>query len=162
MVRYRNRYILSDIIFPHDQEKDAAATLQTNHVYRAIKDAMVRAHGDYGIALVTSSLSVKYLNPETNIVVVRTKRGTHQLVQSAMAFVKNIGEQEAFFRTLHVGGTIRSCKKFLLTYHKQQLPLFQRQCKTDEEKREFQLAILDACAKLEGDASQSVVEQMYW
>ena len=49
---------------------------------------------------------MKYLNRETNIVMVQAKRGLHKLVQSSMVFVKRIAGEEAFFRTLHLGGKV--------------------------------------------------------
>ena len=49
---------------------------------------------------------MKYLNSDTNIVMVQAKRGLHKLVQSSMVFVKKIGGEDAFFRTLHLGGNI--------------------------------------------------------
>ena len=51
-------------------------------------------------------MAVKYLNSDTNILMVLAKRGLHKLVQSSMVFVKKIGGEEAFFRTLHLGGKI--------------------------------------------------------
>ena len=47
---------------------------------------------------------VKYLNKETNMVVIRAKRDFYRLAQTALTFVKKIGKYDAFLHTLHIGG----------------------------------------------------------
>ncbi|KAJ8308779.1 hypothetical protein KUTeg_013653 [Tegillarca granosa] len=70
--------------------------LNGQDVFNAVKNAVMKYHGDYGIVI--------YVNPSTNIVLVRAKRGAHQMVQSAMFFINKIGTYDAFLRTLHIGG----------------------------------------------------------
>lgn len=74
---------------------------------------MQSLHGDHGLALVQRSLHVKYINEETSVVLIRIYRTEYIKVLQALAIVKNIGPQRAFFCTIHVGGTLRSCYKHL-------------------------------------------------
>lgn len=64
------------------------------------------------------------------------------MVQSAMFFINKIGTYDAFLRTLHIGGTIRTCQKFLINYNREQLPSMLRECKTADERQQLQSAIL--------------------
>ena len=131
MVRFKNRYLLCEIVFPDNQLIERKFT--DYEIYRCIKDSLADLHGDYGLGIMQSSLSVKYVNPHTHVVLVRAMRGAHQMVWQAMTFIKKIGSQEAFFRALHLGGTIRTCQKFLLDYHRKQLAVLLKQCKKQEQ-----------------------------
>ncbi|KAL3874138.1 hypothetical protein ACJMK2_037190 [Sinanodonta woodiana] len=136
MVRYKNRYILCEIIYTDNQRVERHVT--DYMVYGAVINALQTAHGDFGIGSLQSSLCVKYVNPITSMVLIRARRGAHKMVQSALYFIKKIGQYEAFFRTLHLGGTIRSCCKFLIKHHKQMLPRLLSECKNKEEIRKVQ------------------------
>ncbi|XP_041365706.1 ribonuclease P/MRP protein subunit POP5-like isoform X2 [Gigantopelta aegis] len=115
---------------------------------KIIKKAVQLYHGDYGAAM-SNRLSVKYLNPRTNMLLVQTMRSCHLMVMSAMSFIKTIGQHNGFFRTLHVGGTIRSCQKFLIKYHRKEIQQALRQCRSDEETKIVQDTLIAACAKME-------------
>lgn len=60
------------------------------------------------------SISVKYLNKNTNVIMIRCGRGVYKLVQSSIPFIKSLGKVEMFFNTLHVAG--RVCYWFWIVY----------------------------------------------
>lgn len=43
-----------------------------------------------------------YFHP--NIVMIRVSRDAHKMLQSALFFIRKIGQYEAFFNTLHISG----------------------------------------------------------
>ena len=49
-------------------------------------------------------IAVKYVNAQTHVVLIRVCRRAHHLMLSALATEKKIGQVDAFYRTLHVGG----------------------------------------------------------
>ena len=60
----------------------------------------------------------------------------HKKVLSSLNFITSIGQVSVTFQTLHVSGTIKSCQKYLLKFHKRS---FEKLCKdfsglSDERK----------------------------
>ena len=49
---------------------------------------------------------VKYLNKDTNLVLLRCSRDMHNIVLSALPFVKTLGNAEMFINTIHVAGKV--------------------------------------------------------
>ncbi|XP_002734205.1 ribonuclease P/MRP protein subunit POP5-like [Saccoglossus kowalevskii] len=147
MVRFKNRYILCELVFEDDF---LVHPTEERNLYYKIKEAIAKAHGDYGVGVLQGGLSVKYLNVYTNIVFIRARRAYHKLVLSALPFIRSIAKYSCFLNTLHVGGSIRSCQKFLQKYGRQQLAILLRKCKTQEEKQEVQKSILN-CSLIEKD-----------
>uniref|UniRef100_A0AAX7TRU9 Uncharacterized protein n=1 Tax=Astatotilapia calliptera TaxID=8154 RepID=A0AAX7TRU9_ASTCA len=89
---------------------------------------------------------VKYLNAHTGIVFLRFPKRCYKLLWSALPFITSIetrGQKiPCFLNCLHVGGTIRTCQKFLIRYNTQQLHRMLPKCKSEEEKRQVRKAIL--------------------
>ncbi|XP_052269995.1 ribonuclease P/MRP protein subunit POP5-like isoform X1 [Dreissena polymorpha] len=122
--------------------------LTQDAVYRAIATELQVLHGDYGTACARKypNLTVQYLNPSTNLVMVRCSRDQCKQIQSCLPFVKKIGEVDVFLHTLHLAGTIRSCMKFIVRYHKSQLPLLMSECRNPVERKKVQEMLTDSCA----------------
>nr|KAG5698880.1 hypothetical protein BaRGS_006774 [Batillaria attramentaria] len=83
------------------------------------------------------------------MVIIRAKRDFYRMAQTALTFVKKIGNHDAFLHTMHIGGTIRACQKFLIRHHRQHLPLLYKECPTQEERDKVQQALLTACVNME-------------
>ena len=49
-------------------------------------------------------ISVKYLNLDTGIIIVRAKRGCHLMVQTTLTFISKIKDYDIMLHTLHTGG----------------------------------------------------------
>ncbi|XP_064612328.1 ribonuclease P/MRP protein subunit POP5-like [Liolophura sinensis] len=131
-MRFKKRYLLCEIIYA--DRLQIAKKVTGKDVYYSVKQMVQKAHGDYGMGALQISLAVKYFNAQTNMVIFRADRAFYKLLMSALALTKELFGQEACFHTLHVSGTIRSCHKFLVKHHRQQLPLMLAQCTTEEEK----------------------------
>lgn len=104
-----------------------------------VRDTIARVHGAFGAAACSVGFAVRYLNAYTGVVLLRCRKDFYQLVWSALPFItclENKGHRyPCFFNTLHVGGTIRTCQKFLIQYNRRQL-LVLLQNYTDEGERE--------------------------
>ncbi|XP_042372802.1 ribonuclease P/MRP protein subunit POP5-like, partial [Plectropomus leopardus] len=89
----------------------------------------------------------KYLNVDTGIVLLRFPKSCYKLLWSALPFITGIetrGQKiPCFLNCLHVGGTIRTCQKFLVRYNTQQLCRMLPKCKNEEDKRQVQIEILN-------------------
>ncbi|KAF5891288.1 ribonuclease P/MRP protein subunit POP5 [Clarias magur] len=79
-----------------------------------------------------------YLNAYTGVVILRLRKAHYQLLWSALPFITSIFSQgqrvQCFFNCIHVGGTIRTCQKFLVRYGRQQLCRMLPHCKTDGKR----------------------------
>ncbi|XP_077995236.1 ribonuclease P/MRP protein subunit POP5-like [Glandiceps talaboti] len=140
MVRFKNRYILCELVMESDR---LVYPIEQKDIYFAVKQAIERCHGDYGAGVTQGGLSVKYLNTYTKTVLIRVRRDHHKLLWSALPFIKSIGKQQVFLHSLHIGGTIRSCQKFLTKYGRQQLVVLLQKCRTQEERKAVQKSLLN-------------------
>nr|XP_009935052.1 PREDICTED: ribonuclease P/MRP protein subunit POP5 [Opisthocomus hoazin] len=80
---------------------------------------------------------------------------------AALPFVRQLESRNqrcpCFLRTLHVGGTIRTCQKFLIQYNRRQLLMLLQDCTNEEERRCIQKSLL-SCSLTE-EQSQSGDEE---
>ncbi|XP_049895649.1 ribonuclease P/MRP protein subunit POP5-like isoform X1 [Epinephelus moara] len=143
MVRVKSRYLLCEV---NVSDRSRLLLLDDRAVAAAVKAAVARIHGDYGAALCSIRFSVKYLNAHTGIVLLRFPKRCYKLLWSALPFITCIETRghiiPCFLNCLHVGGTIRTCQKFLIRYNTQQLHRMLPNCKNEEEKQQVQTAIL--------------------
>ncbi|NXA53608.1 POP5 protein, partial [Nothocercus julius] len=99
---------------------------------------------------------VKYLNAYTGTALLRCRKDSHRLLCSALPLVRLLESRGQRFpcalRTLHVGGTIRSCQKFLIQYNRRELLTLLQNC-TNEGERAIQQSVL-SCSLTE-EPSQS-------
>ncbi|XP_074526924.1 ribonuclease P/MRP protein subunit POP5 [Halichoeres trimaculatus] len=146
MVRVKSRYLLCEVVV---SDRSRLLLLDDRAVALAVKSAVARIHGDYGAALCSVGFSVKYLNSVTGIVFLRFPKSCYKILWSALPFITSIetrGEKiECFLNCLNVGGTIRTCQKFLIRYNTQQIHRMLPKCKNEEEKQQVRRAILKCC-----------------
>ncbi|XP_065273931.1 ribonuclease P/MRP protein subunit POP5 isoform X2 [Emys orbicularis] len=130
MVRFKHRYLLCEIVSEDPRCRHCSVCL------------------------------VKYLNAYTGIVLLRCRKDFYRLLWSALPFVTYLENRNqrysCFFNTLHVGGTIRTCQKFLVQYNRKQLLLLLHNCTSEEERQSIQKSVLSCCLKeVEEEQSQS-------
>jgi ribonuclease P/MRP protein subunit POP5 len=79
MVRFKNRYLLMEVIWKDGRVDDglAEANIQT-----ALRESLAANFGDYGIGMSLQSLQVKYYNPLTSHLIVRGGREQLKQVRS--------------------------------------------------------------------------------
>ncbi|XP_028857198.1 ribonuclease P/MRP protein subunit POP5 [Denticeps clupeoides] len=143
MVRFKSRYLLCEVSV---SERGGLQLLEERAVHQAVRSAVARSHGDYGAALLQLGFSVKYVNGPTGVVLLRCRKSHYRLVWSAVTFISSIESRrrkvQCSFNCIHVGGTIRTCQKFLARYSTQQLHRMLPECKTDEERLEVRRAVM--------------------
>ncbi|XP_043385810.1 ribonuclease P/MRP protein subunit POP5 isoform X5 [Chelonia mydas] len=112
-----------------------------------------------GVFVSVSHGVVKYLNAYTGIVLLRCRKDFYRLLWSALPFVTYLENRNqrysCFFNTLHVGGTIRTCQKFLIQYNRKQLLLLLHNCTSEEERQSIQKSVLSCCLKEVEEEQQS-------
>uniref|UniRef100_A0A096LV81 Ribonuclease P/MRP protein subunit POP5 n=1 Tax=Poecilia formosa TaxID=48698 RepID=A0A096LV81_POEFO len=160
MVRVKSRYLLCEI---NVSDRRDLLKLDDRAVAGSVKAAVARTHGDYGAALCSIRFCVKYLNAHTGIVFLRFHKGFYKLLWSALPFITSIECRgqiiPCFLNCLHVGGTIRTCQKFLIRYNTRQLHQMLPKYKNKvEEKRKIQEAIL-SCS-LTGGGNKALEDEL--
>ncbi|XP_061622460.1 ribonuclease P/MRP protein subunit POP5 [Phyllopteryx taeniolatus] len=150
MVRVKSRYLLCEI---NVSDRSSLLFLDDRAIAAAVKEAVARIHGDYGAAMCSIRFCVKYLNTQTGMVFLRFPKRSYKLLWSALPFITSIKTRyqkiPCFLNCLHVGGTIRTCQKFLIRYNTRQLHRMLPSCKNEEEKKQIRKAIL-SCSIIQG------------
>ncbi|KAI4108792.1 MAG: hypothetical protein L6R37_000790 [Teloschistes peruensis] len=87
---------------------------------RAIRDQILYLYGDYGAAVTSTGLLVKYLSPATSTFILRCSRANHRVVWSALTFMthlplgtnpKQSPGQSCVMHVVRVSGTIRKAEE---------------------------------------------------
>lgn len=145
LLHSRCRYLLVEISFADGKVDER---ILSRLIYKTVKNAVISAHGDYGMACVDRSLKVKYTNPITGVAFIACGRDYYRMVWSALTLIKTITFEDSarpcMFRVLHVGGTLLSCQKFLIHHNKEELLKLLQQCKTPAERTKISRTIKKA------------------
>ncbi|ORX88552.1 hypothetical protein K493DRAFT_341204 [Basidiobolus meristosporus CBS 931.73] len=130
MVRFKNRYILFEILFEETNGSKAThlqpthpfdTPLNTRTLQNLFKEQIVLNFGDYGQGCLGSSLQVKYFSPYTNIGIARVARDHYHTLWATLTFITSIEKQDCLFRVIHLGGTIKSCQQAAIKYDRELL-----------------------------------------
>ncbi|CAL1616351.1 unnamed protein product [Knipowitschia caucasica] len=159
MVRVKSRYLLCEV---NVTDRNQLLQLDDRAVSASVKDVVQRMYGDYGAALCSFGFSVKYVNAVSGIVFLRFPKKCYKRLWSALPFITSIEARgkkiQCFLNCIYVGGTIRTCQKFLIRYNAHQLRRMLPKCKSEEEKHKVQQAILDCCLTARTDESEDPLE----
>ncbi|KAM6241333.1 ribonuclease P/MRP protein subunit POP5 isoform 2-T2 [Spheniscus humboldti] len=116
MVRFKNRYVLCEVV---SEDPRCRQCIEDRAVGLAVRDAVGRVHGDYGLACCSISFTVKYLNAYTGTVLLRCRKDSYRLLCSALPFVRQLESRNQRYpcslNTLHVGEERRCIQKSLLS-----------------------------------------------
>lgn len=151
-MRYKRRYICAEVEF------DKYTLAKTNKLYvhklrhtnltKAISDAYKRYYGDYGLATFLPSFSVMYYNAYTNIAIMRTSRDAYKNFLKVLSLLKIIGSDEVTFKILHLAGSVRLCKKFLLRHCSRKLnEIENRKGASQDDEQKMEVTVLEKIVK---------------
>eukprot|EP00698_Gefionella_okellyi_P007007 TRINITY_DN1703_c0_g2_i2.p1 TRINITY_DN1703_c0_g2~~TRINITY_DN1703_c0_g2_i2.p1 ORF type:complete len:105 (-),score=17.56 TRINITY_DN1703_c0_g2_i2:80-394(-) len=101
MVRFKNRYFLLEFQW-EDVARDTSLT--SSDVYSTVRECVQTNYGDYGVGLMLTSLNVKYVNPLTNLCIVRVARSVLEIVNAVLPLVTVMKKRRVRFHMLHIGG----------------------------------------------------------
>lgn len=154
MVRFKNRYFLLELI-PFEVEQVATDQQQTTKDLRyhssanssseaaktlvalppftsasvssCIRASLALNYGQFASSSLLQSLSVKYSNSTTNMIILRVPRDFQAQIWASLTFLTDWpAENPAFgnsfrctWRTVHCAGTIRSCQKAAISFARQ-------------------------------------------
>ncbi|KAL2317547.1 hypothetical protein Fmac_031423 [Flemingia macrophylla] len=116
MVGFRNRYMVMEVFLNPNRDRvgnDSVIITEFN-VSKVIRDSILVNFGECGLASSLGSFQVKYVNPITNVCIIRASREEYQKVWSAITLITNIGNCPVMFNLLDLSGSIRACKNAAL------------------------------------------------
>ncbi|XP_062399960.1 ribonuclease P/MRP protein subunit POP5 isoform X2 [Sardina pilchardus] len=152
MVRFKSRYLLCEVCV---EDRSSLLLLEERTIYQAVKAAVARAHGDYGSALLILSFA--------GVILIRCRKSHYRILWSALPFMsclENRGQKvPCSINCLHIGGTIRTCQKFLVKYSTQQLHRMLPHCTTEAERDEVRRAVLSCSLEKERDVEEEEAEE---
>ncbi|KAI5235274.1 ribonuclease P/MRP protein subunit POP5 [Manis pentadactyla] len=155
MVRFKQRYLLCEVV---SDDPRCRLSLEDRVLGNLVRDTIVRVHGTFGAAACSIGFAVRYLNAYTGIVLLRCRKEFYQLLWSALPFItylENKGNRYAcFLNTIHVGGTIRTCQKFLINYNRRQLLILLQNCTDEGEREAIQKSVTRSCLLEESSAEE--------
>ncbi|XP_036210360.1 ribonuclease P/MRP protein subunit POP5 [Myotis myotis] len=146
MVRFKHRYLLCEVV---SDDPRCRLSLDDRVLGGLVRDTVARLHGTFGAAACSIGFAVRYLNAYTGIVLLRCRKEFYQLVWSALPFITHLESKghryPCFLNTLHVGGTIRTCQKFLIQYNRRQLLILLQNCTDEGEREAIQKSVTRSC-----------------
>ena len=152
MVRFKNRYFLLELVpfkidngnekvdgrrelirYHNDTIKEDARDFSKNEILPSFTSASVSSYirsvvtlnyGQYANSSLLQSLSVKYSNSSTNMVILRVPRDFHSQIWAALTFMTDWPAEnpastsniKCIWRSVHCAGTIRSCQKAAISF----------------------------------------------
>lgn len=152
MVRFKNRYFLLELFpfkagneaetfdgkrelirYHNDTANEDAKEFSKNEalpsftpasVSSYIRSAVTLNYGQYAKSSLLQSLSVKYSNASTNMVILRVPRDFHSQIWAALTFMTDWPAEnpasaaniKCTWRAVHCAGTIRSCQKAAIAF----------------------------------------------
>lgn len=118
MVRFKNRYILYEVIWKDNKADESINEAGLLNVFR---DSLALNFGDHGVARSAMSLSVKYYNPVTSLCMVRCGTEEYRQVWCALSMINDISNRRVMLHFLHLGGTLRTCQQAAVDYNRRLL-----------------------------------------
>lgn len=128
MVRVKRRYFVFQFHFDPSSNSNALQSVKPSQIHQSFEGLITRLYGDYGAACFTRNLSIIYYNPATHLCIVRCLRDDKHLLQTTATFLTRLADPpiQCSLQTLHVSGSIRLCKKYLVNYSIEQLVMLDR------------------------------------
>ncbi|CAL5213685.1 unnamed protein product [Lathyrus oleraceus] len=117
---FKNRYMVMEVFMNPNREQasgDSIIITQFN-ISNAIKDSIMVNFGECGLAASLGSFQVKYVNPITNVCIIRASREEHEKVWASITMVRSIGNFPVVFNLLDLSGNLQASKTAALKWEK--------------------------------------------
>jgi ribonuclease P/MRP protein subunit POP5 len=155
IMRFKNRYFLVEILWEGGTDGAASSaaaaaesgtkaaasgspvgaaasrvvdpTLQSVHLQSSLRSSIRELFGDLTSGMTLQSLHVRYLNALTCSAIVRCSRDEHRTCAMAIALTPHLRGKACTLRTVHLGGTIRSCQKAAVKWQRRRIAELRKQ-----------------------------------
>ena len=123
-MRFKRRYFCVEILFQdnlNQLNKIHWHKLKHTNLAETIHQSIERLYGDLGMAAMMPSFSVIYFNSITNLAIMRTSRELKKKFFNLLTFTNKLAQFNVNFRVVHVSGSIKKCKQFLVGFCQKRL-----------------------------------------
>ena len=133
MVRKKVRYLVTQIQY-EDEKIDTSVT--QDDIFHALHISVKELYGDYGVAVYTMKIWIKYTNPYTGIFFLQCPQDHHKEIRTSLTFVKLLKRKRCVLNCIYLAATIKSAERYLLDYNAEKMNIMYERCKTPQEKRD--------------------------
>ena len=111
MVKYKSRYILSEIIGINSKGIHTAYRFKPDIISKQILEECLHFFGESGLGQLKKNFQVKYVNEITNLVIIRVGRDELKLLHSILTLLCEIDNKKIKARIIHISGTIKKIEE---------------------------------------------------
>jgi ribonuclease P/MRP protein subunit POP5 len=148
----QNRYHSSEIPSKNNETSELLPAFTPASVSTCIRNAVTLNYGQFANSSLLQSLSVKYSNNSTNMIILRVPRDFQEQIWASLTFItewpaenQTIPQQfKCTWRSVHCAGTIRSCQKAAISYARK---LLLQTFPNDKSLKQFDEEIIEPLAK---------------
>ncbi|KAK3831772.1 MAG: hypothetical protein JOS17DRAFT_684277 [Linnemannia elongata] len=152
MVRFKNRYLLFEIVYadtplgwtsipastslalPNATQPGEAAD---QNLLFALKDSIAENFGDYGAGLTQRPLTLKYFSPHTNVGILRISREEMHIVWGALTFINQLKGRPCIIKVIHTSGTIKKCQLTTIKYDRDRIMFLRNQAQLLKDSQAY-------------------------
>ncbi|XP_045786183.1 probable ribonuclease P/MRP protein subunit POP5 [Trifolium pratense] len=117
---FKNRYMVMEVFMNPNRDQAAGDSIIITqfNVSNAIKDSILVNFGECGLAASLGSFQVKYVNPITNMCIIRASREEYEKVWASITMLRSIGHYPVVFNLLDLSGNLQATKTAALKCEK--------------------------------------------
>lgn len=122
-MRFKKRYFCVEInpIVDGDANKVTVNCCMNSNIKQTtlseeIHKSIEKFYGDLGMATMMPSFGIVYFNTVTNLAILRIARDLKVKFYNLLTFIRKLDSVDVHIRVVHVSGSIKKCKKYLVQY----------------------------------------------
>ncbi|CAL1715861.1 unnamed protein product [Somion occarium] len=125
MVRFKNRWLLVEFLpcspgtNATTYQPTAGNEMNSRQIWSALKQSVINNFGDIGWGAVSTSLTIKYYSPTTNVCIIRVARDQHQIAWGGVTFLSSIEGRKYIPNVIHVSGTIKQAQLAAIKHNRE-------------------------------------------
>ncbi|KAF2073329.1 hypothetical protein CYY_005347 [Polysphondylium violaceum] len=123
MVRLKNRYLMTEVIW-HDPSN--ASALSELWLFHFLIDESKRLFGELTTEAFKKTVKFVYLNPDTNLFIIRCSFTYYKSLWSVLSMITSYNNIPVYFRVIHLSGSIRGCQKAALKVFQKQIFIYDK------------------------------------
>lgn len=143
-MRFKRRYFCVELLADVGGE---IAKIKPSDLQQEFSRSIEKFFGDFGVATMQPSFSLIYFNANTSLAVFRVGRDHRVMFHQLVTLMRRVSTTECTFRVVHVSGSIKKCKKFLLGYSHDRLNELYREEATRKTDRSAAVEVLEKLIK---------------
>jgi len=133
MVRLKNRYLMTEVIW-HEQSQ--ASVLSELWLFHFIVDESKRLLGELTTEAFKKTLKFVYLNPDTNLFIIRCSFDYYKSLWSVLSMITSYNNIPIYFRVIHLSGSIRGCQKASLKEFQREIVIYDKNTLQQQQQQQ--------------------------